>query len=394
MSDGRHGERAHALLSASGSSRWINCPPSARLEEKFPEEPPSDYALEGTLAHEFGDVGLQRCVSKITPGDHIIKLGPLRQSEYYTDEMEDHVLKYIDYVVSQYEEAKKKTEDAILLIEEQIDLTEYIEEGFGTNDSVIIADDIMEVIDLKYGQGIQVSAEDNPQLKLYGLGSLQNAILMYGIKTVKLTIVQPRLDWISSWEISAKDLIKWGEKVVKPTAKIAFAGEGKQKAGDHCKWCKAKAKCRVLADDNLELTKYDFQDPQLLEDNEILEIYVKEKRFTDWLNSINAYVLSKAIEGKKWEGYKVVEGRRNRSWADLEKVIVKLQDNAYSDEDIFKARQLRGIGDIEKLVGKKDFPEFMGDLVIKKAGKPTLAFDTDERPLADGLSQAKKDFDD
>lgn len=393
MSDGRHGERAHALLSASGSSRWINCPPSARMEEEFPEEPPSSYALEGTLAHEFGDIGLQLNVGKLSVDQYTPKQDKLRQSEFYTDDMGGYVQEYIEYVMNQYEEAKKKTSDAILLIEDEIDLTDYIEDGFGTNDAAIIADDVLEVIDLKYGMGIQVSADDNSQLKLYGIGALQNAMLMYDIKTVKLTIVQPRLDWIDSWEISAEELLQWGEEVVKPVAKIAYAGEGDQKAGDHCKWCKVKPKCRVLAEDNLELAKYDFKDPKLLEDHEILEIYVKEKRFADWLNGINAYVLAKALQGKKWKGYKVIEGRRSRVWTDKEKVIEKLQDEAYTDDDIFKAQTLRGIGDIEKLIGKKDFEGVMGDLVKRNPGKPTIALESDKRPLMDGAAQAKKDFD-
>ena len=299
-------------------------------------------------------------------------------------------MKYVDYVMEQYQVAKKITPDAILSIEDKIDLTEYIEDGFGSNDAAIIADSTLYVSDLKYGTGIRVQADNNSQLMLYGLGALLKASLMYDIDTVSLNIIQPRLDHVSAWKISAEDLFNWGEEQVKPRAELAYAGEGELCAGDWCKWCKAKAPCRALHDKNLELAKHDFKDPKLLSDKELMAVYKQLHLLTDWAKAVKSYLLKEAIGGKKWEGHKVVAGKSNRKWVDEEKIKEILREEMFEDEKFLNTK-LKGLGDIEKLVGKADFDELLGEHIEKPEGKPTLVPDSDKRKPF-GLGEAQEDF--
>ena len=379
----KHSTRKHALLSASGSSRWLNCPPSARLEEKYPEST-SKYAEEGTLAHELAELELQKSFTGYIPWhsyDEQKKM--IEESKLYLPEMADYVDTYVSYVLLA---AKSNA----LFIEDKIDLIEFIEEGFGTCDAIIVGDGVLEVIDLKYGKGIRVEAKENSQLMLYGLGAYYKHELTYDIKKIKLTIVQPRLDHISTWEIAPKKLMAWGNKVVKKQAKLAYAGEGDFNPGDHCQWCKAKPRCKALAASNLEIARHDFVDPAELTDKELLEVFEKQSLLVDWVKSVATYLLDKALEGKKWTGFKVVEGRANRKWSDVDKVGKVLSLEGHSEAEIFNTK-LKGLGDIEKLVGKDNFTALLGKLVIKPQGAPTLVADTDKRPGM-GLAQAKEDF--
>lgn len=391
-----HSSRKHALLSASGASRWMNCTPSARLEDKFMESGggsgDSEYAKEGTLAHEFGDVNLRYLNGEIDKKVLDKELQKLRSSEYYTDEMEDEVDKYVTYVWETFLSAQRKTPDAELKIEERLDFSHLVEGGFGTGDGTVIADGVLDVQDLKYGKGIQVYAKENPQLMLYGSGALRQWELMYDIHTVRLTIIQPRLDHIDSWDISVEDLIEWGEKKVKPLAAKAYKGEGVQKAGDWCKFCKVKAMCATLAAKNIKLAQHDFKDPHLLSEKQLMEVYKQIPMLKDWASSVEDYILDEAKKGKQWPGYKVVEGRSNRKWADEEAIKKVLAEEGFREEDYLKM-SLEGIGKIEKLLGKPDFAEKLNEYVIKPPGKPTLAEESDKRP-AMGIEQAKQDFKD
>lgn len=386
-----HKERAHALLSASGASRWMNCTPSARLEDaEKTEDTGSVYAQEGTLAHELGDLNLQLwhadCAGRIKIRAQIAEL---RKDKLYTDEMEEQVQKYTDYVGEQFTAAKKSDRSSILIIEEKVPLP--YEGGFGTCDANVISDGVLEIIDLKYGKGVKVSAVDNPQLKLYGLGALEIYDFIYSVDKVRLTIVQPRLDHISSWEISAEDLLQWCEDEVKPKAKLAFAGEGETCAGDWCKWCKVKAKCRALANQNLAIAKHEFKDPKLLTDDEILEVYKQISTLTDWANSVSAHVLAEALAGKKWEGYKLVEGRSVRKWKDQKETIEHFRKMGLPSTD-YSEPKLFGIGAMEKKLGKVRFAEEVAPkCVIKPQGKPTIALDSDKRPAL-GIELAKEEF--
>lgn len=395
-----HSERAHALLSASGAERWLNCTPSARLSEDFPDET-SVFAAEGTLAHEFADIGLKLASGQLTKRKHSLALKALREDDLYTDEMEDEVQKYIDYVSEEFIDAKRRSKDAQLIIEERVDMTDYIDEGFGTNDAVILADGVLEVVDLKYGKGVKVSADDNPQLKLYALGSLAYKEMLFDIHTVKLTIVQPRLDSISSYTLSVEDLKEWGENIVKPRAKLAFAGEGEFAVGDWCKWCKAKAICVAMAEANLKEAQLEFADLEdtdeidlpvvvTMTDEQLLNIYEKASRISDWLSAIETHIKQTAMEGKVWEGYKLVEGRSVRKYSDEAKVLEALLDAGYDSKEV-EVTKVKTLSQIEKLLGKVKFTEVLADLVIKPQGAPTLAPITDKRPAL-GMDSAEADF--
>lgn len=386
----QHETRKHALLSASGSSRWLNCTPSARLEEKRKESETSVYAQEGTLAHEFGDICLRNFNGEISSKVFTTEMSKLRKDKLYTKEMEPEVGKYINYVTESFNVARSKTPGAILIVEERLDFSHIVENGFGTGDACIIADGVLWVIDLKYGKGVRVEATNNPQLKLYGLGALRAFELMYDIHTVRLVVMQPRLDHISEWDISVDDLNNWGAEVVKPKALQAYAGKGTQKAGDWCRWCKVSGMCATLAAKNVALAKHDFKDPHLLSDEQLIDVFGQIPMLQMWAKSVSEHLLAEALEGKDWQGYKVVEGRSNRKWSDDEKAIKILRGKKFPRKDYINSK-LKGIGDIQKLVGKEEFEPLLGEVVIKPPGKPTFVSEKDKRP-AMGISQAKKDF--
>lgn len=392
MAEVDHSSRAHALLSASGASRWLNCTPSARLEEKYQESKQSVYAEEGTLAHEFGQLNIQFAVGHITAKTHGTEIKRLRKHKLYSTEMEPEVQKYVDYVIETYNVVKQTCPDAILLIEERLDYSHLVEGGFGTGDICIIADGVLYVIDLKYGKGVQVDADENSQLKLYGCGALRKFEMLYDIHTIQLVIVQPRLDHISEYQLSADALNAWGEEIVKPKAALAYKGEGNQIAGSWCKFCKVKAMCKALANQNTQLAKHDFADPNLLSDEELIAIYDQIPMLVDWANAVGEHILATALKGKQWPGHKVVEGKSNRKWLDEEKVKNNLFDIGYTETEYLNIK-LKGIGDIEKLVGKKTFPELFGAYVIKPQGAPTLVPIADKRPALGSVEQAKNDFD-
>jgi len=390
--DVNHAVRAHALLSASGASRWIACSPSARLEETF-ENKSSSFAEEGTLAHELAELEL-RYQTGLSYDEYAIGLKAVTKNDIYSPEMSDYVQKHVDYVIEQFTEAKRLTPDAVLLIETKVDITHLIEEGFGTCDVIIIADGVLEVIDLKYGLGVRVEAEENKQLMLYGSGALEAYDMLYDIHTVRLTITQPRMDSISSWEISAEDLRQWGEDVVKPAALKAYAGEGDQVTGDHCKFCRASARCKAQADLALAAAQEDFKDPQLLTDEELVDIYTKIPNIDAWFSKVRTYLFEEALAGKKWPDHKLVDGQNRRAWKD-ENEVKKILSMDYDDVHFLTEPKLKGITDIEKLVTKKMFPSLLGDVVIFKKTSPSLVHVSDKRPeLLSAEAQAMKDFDD
>ena len=373
-----HKSRKHALLSASGSSRWLNCTPSARLEEGFANSE-SVYAAEGTLAHEFAELMLRHINGELTLRKYNFRVKKLKKMALYSTEMDAEVEKYVEYVLEQHSVAFNEFGYSDLLIEEKIDLTHYIPDGFGTNDSVIIADDVAEVIDLKYGKGVVVYAKENSQLMLYGLGALREHELSYDIETIRLTIVQPRLNHVDSWDISADDLRKWGESIVKPKAKAADLGEGLQQAGPWCKWCRAKAKCATIAAHHLKLAKHEFKSPHLLTDDNILEVYKQQKELVDWAKSVSDYVLKEALKGKKWNGFKLVEGRSNRTITDKTKAAEILLDGGYT-ADKFMVSKFTTLSALEKLVGKQELTTLLAGVLVKPKGKPTLVDNNDKRP--------------
>jgi hypothetical protein len=362
------------------------------MEEKFPYKD-SAYAAEGTLAHEFAELIL-RIKTHTGHLDQRKKwqkaFDNFKKHDLYTDDMLEHVEKYTEYVLAEWYAACQKVPDTVLLIEEKLDYTEYVKEGFGTGDAIIISDGVLEVTDLKYGRGVVVEAKENKQEMLYGLAALRKYEILYDIHTVRLTIVQPRLDSISSWDISADDLIDWAENTVREQAKKAYAGIGVCNPGNWCRFCKAKPVCKAVADENMKLAAKDFEEPKILTDEELLEVYNQVDALVDWSNSVKQYLLDEALKGKKWEGLKLVEGRANRKWQDESKAISALLSHGCDQNDIVNVK-IKGIGDIEKLVGKADFPKVMGEFVIKPQGKPTLVNESDKRPAL-GVDSAKEDF--
>lgn len=389
-----HENRPHALLSASGSSRWINCTPSAKLEEKYGKQTTSVYAQEGTLAHEISELYIKHDIlHSIDAEEFSHQLEILMENELFNEEMLSVIPIYVDYCASEYKSAKSQNSEAIMEIEQKLDLTEYVPESFGTADCIIISDGTIEVIDLKYGKGVPVYADANRQLMLYGLGALRKFDVMYDIQNIKLTIVQPRINNISTWQISVKDLMHWAETELKPAAKLAFEGKGEIKAGSWCKFCSVKNQCKALAEQQLEIAKYEFKKPEFLSDDEISDILKRAHKFIEWINSIEEYAQTEAYNGNKvWPGFKVVEGISRRKWVDEEKVIDTIYSRfpELSDDQIFNTK-LVSISQIEKLLGKKTVQEKLGDVIIKPQGKPTLVPDTDKRPSI-GIEDAINDF--
>jgi hypothetical protein len=389
-----HSQRDHALLSASGASRWLNCTPSARLEDEHGEKKGSVYAQEGTLAHELAELYIKRdTLLVISEQEFNQRLEEIMANELFNEEMLDVVPTYTDYCAAQLVEAKTVNPLAVMEIEQKLDLTDFVPESFGTADCVIINDNLMEVIDLKYGKGVPVYAEWNKQLMLYGLGALQKYDTMYDISEVRLTIVQPRINNISSWQISVEELRKWAEEELKPKAELAFEGKGELNAGEWCRFCAVRNQCRKLYEQQLEIAKYEFAEPPLLTDDEIVDIIRRAPRLIEWTNSITEYAQSKAItEDKQWPGLKLVEGVSRRKWVDEDKAssAIFARCPELTEDDIFSMK-LKPITSIEKVVGKTRFSKLLSDVVIKPQGKPTLVPLEDKRP-AMGYSQAKIDF--
>lgn len=390
----KHSERSHALLSASGAGRWLNCTPSAKLEDEYGEKKSSVYAAEGTLAHELSELYIARDIlGSITEQDFDARLEEVMANDLFSEEMLEVIPIYTDYCAAQLAEAKTINQLACMDIEQKLDLTEYVPESFGTADCVIINDDLMEVIDLKYGKGVPVYADWNKQLMLYGLGALHKYDTMYDITEVRLTIVQPRIDNISSWQISAEELREWAEEELKPRAELAFEGKGELNAGDWCRFCAVRNQCRKLYEQQLEVAKHEFADPEFLTDEEIADIVRRTPKLVEWANSIAEYAQTKAItENKTWPGLKLVEGVSRRKWLDEDKAsnAIFARCPELSEDEIFNM-ELKPITSIEKIVGKKRFEEILSDVVIKPQGKPTLVPLEDKRP-AMGYGQAQMDF--
>lgn len=369
------------MLSSSGSDRWMKCTPSARLEAKE-KESTSVYAEEGTLAHEIGELKIKKQLGTLTTRSFNAKMKKLRQHELYQDEMEEYTDAYADYVIMVSNEAAKVTPDSMVAVESKLDFSDWVQEGFGTGDAVIIADGTLEVMDLKYGKGVPVSAENNSQMMLYGLGAYHEFSPLYDIQNIRVHVVQPRLDNISVWEISKEDLLDWANNTVKPRAELAWKGEGEFCAGDHCRFCRVKATCRERAEANLKMAQLEFKAGPLLTDEEIPEVIRKADELAKWAEDVKKYAFEEAKNGKKWEGFKLVRGRSNRIFTDTNNVVKVLEKEGYNEDQIF-TKKVNGIGAIEKLVGKKNFPDLLGNFVHKPEGKPTLVPESDKREAID-----------
>lgn len=376
MSHPAHAERAHALLGASKAEQWINCPPSARLQENVPDRR-SEYADEGTSAHELSELKIRNQILEELGFEAIEKF--TNSNPYYSAEMEDATQRYVDFVAERYNEALVRSSDAVLLLEERLDFSHLVPEGYGTGDVVIIADGVMEIIDLKYGKGVPVSAVGNPQMRLYALGALEGFGWMYDIREIHMTIVQPRLDSISTDVIDVDSLQDWGETIVRPAAELAWKGEGEFKAGSHCRWCKVKGNCRARADANMEALAYEFQDPALLTLEEVGQILHIADQLQAWAKDVQEFAQEQALKGEKVPGWKLVEGRSVRKITDELALLEALDSNGFPKDSVTETKLL-GISKLEKIVGKKQLETIAGDLIQKPPGKPVLVPETDKRP--------------
>ena len=375
----------HAFLSASSSHKWLVCSPSAKMEAAFHDEG-SSYAAEGTEAHALAEKRLQ----------HFLNKGKLiaRKPKEVSPEMWEATGQYVDICVEKIGEARAVSPDAEVFVERRLDFSPWVPEGFGTGDLVLVSDKYIEVVDLKYGKGVEVVAKGNPQMRLYGLGAYNELGMLYGAKNIRMTIVQPRLDHIDSEELSLEELLSWGE-TIKPLAKKAFDGEGEPVPGKHCQsaFCRCRNTCRAFSEYMLAGIKTDFASSELLPE-ETAAIILKAKAVKKWLESVEEYALAKALKGEKWPGLKLVEGRSNRKITDENEAAKLLREAGFADEVIYKPQALQTLTDLEKLVGKAKLGNLLAKIIEKPRGKPTLASVEDKRPALDLKPVAKSDFDD
>lgn len=386
---------AHAILSASGAKMWIACGPSARLGAEVPDES-SEYALEGTIAHAICE-GILRSDHKLF--SRAIKAKVKKEfgkdfDKFFNKSMLRYCEQFVDLVL------EDKPEKYVLLVEHKLDTSSHIPEGFGTMDAAAIylkTDDgkrwywVLEIYDLKYGKGVPVSAIENEQQMIYALGVLNDFGYIFPIEKVIMHIFQPRIDNNTVYEMDIFDLYEWGEEVLKPAAALAFAGRGEFKAGKHCTFCKVKATCRAFAEFNLEMAKNDFASAVLLDDFEFMEIYENSGLFEGWIKAVREHAIKEALKGKKWPGYKIVEGKSNRGYSNEQLVAAKLVKAGFELEDIYKPNEIYGLGELEDHIGPDAFTNYVLPLLIKPAGKPTLAPIDVDKPV---FNRAKSDFED
>lgn len=385
-----HAERPHALLSASAAHRWLACPPSARLCEQFPDTT-SEYAAEGTLAHELAELKLRKA----------LKLGNLNAREFnkrrkeieshplYSAEMDTYTDQYVDYVLGIVHDYRIPP---YVTVEKRIDYSVYAPEGFGTGDCIVIGGETLHIIDLKYGKGVRVSGEGNPQMRLYALGALQEYGFLYPIAQIHTAIVQPRLDSISEETISVDDLLAWGASI-KPIAEMAYRGEGEFKAGEHCRFCRAKSVCRARAEQYLALEEFGQAKPPLITDSEVGEILRRAKALAEWVADLEEYALQQCLAGNEIPGWKAVEGRGSRQYVDLDAAFKALID-AGVDEAVLYERKPLSVAQLEKVLGKAQYRQLLEEpgLVRKEPGKPTLVPESDKRPAITAKITAQEAF--
>jgi hypothetical protein len=363
----------HAYLSASASHRWLACPPSAKLCANIADQT-SEYAQQGTNCHELCAYLVEKALGRNAAD-------PTENLTFYDAEMQNCAEEYRNYVLEQIEAAREFCKDPQIMIEQRLDFSRWVENGFGTGDCVIVADELLQIIDYKHGLGVLVSAGDdehggNSQMMCYALGALELFDGIYDINQVKMTIFQPRRENISTYTISKEQLLKWADEILAPTAQLAYVGEGEFHAGDHCRFCKVKATCRKRAEYNLELAKYDFEMPATLDNTEIAAILPRIDEMISWGNDIKEYALKQAQFGVHFDGWKMVEGRSNRKFTDEAAVASKVKDAGYDPYE----KKLLGITAMSTLLGKKKFEELLGELIYKPPGKPTLVPESDKRP--------------
>ena len=369
--------KGHAILSASSSDRWLHCPPSARLCEAY-EDKGSDYAAEGTDAHTLCEYRLKQALG--IPAED-----PIENLSWYNEEMEECAAGYAAYVVELLEAAKQACSDPVVMIEQRVDFSRWVQEGFGTADCILIADGVLNIVDYKHGKGVEVSAVANPQMQLYALGALEIFDGIYDIDTVRMTIFQARKSNISVDQMDKAGLYEWADTELTQKAHLAYEGQGDFSCGEWCRFCKAKAECRERATANLALARYEFQAPALLDDEEIADILGKVDALTAWASDVKEYALQQAISGKEWTGWKLVEGRSNRKYTSEAAVAAAVESAGFDPYE----RKVLGVTAMQKLLGKTRFEELLAPYIEKPQGKPALVPESDKRPA---MNTAKNDF--
>ena len=367
----------HAVLSASSSERWLNCPPSARLCEAY-EDKGSDYAAEGTDAHTL-------CEHRLKQALGIPAEDPIENLSWYNEEMEECAAGYAAYVMELLETAKLTCSDPVVMIEQRVDFSRWVQDGFGTADCILIADGVLNIVDYKHGKGVEVSAEGNTQLSLYSLGALEIFDGIYDIDRVCVHIFQPRKSNVVSSMMDKSDLYEWADTELTQKAQLAYEGQGNFSCGEWCRFCKAKAECRERAEANLALARYEFQPPALLDDEEIADILGKVDALTAWASDVKEYALQQAVSGKEWTGWKLIEGRSNRKYTSEAAVATTVEGAGFDPYE----RKVLGITAMQKMLGKARFEELLAPYIEKPQGKPTLMPESDKRPA---MNTAKNDF--
>jgi len=381
----------HAILSPSSAERWLSCTPSARLSELYPDTA-GEAAIEGTVAHSLGETLIRLETDAANRNKYAVELSEIEKSEYFNVDMLEYMTDYKDFVISQYEQAKLCTKDAELIIEDRLDLTKWVKDGFGTADAQIIADGELDIIDLKYGRGVKVDAIENKQMMLYALGAVEKAKLFYDIKNVKMTIYQPRMNNISSYRIAVADLYDFANNELKPKAELAYAGKGDFVVGKHCQFCRAKVRCRAYANKQKEIEKFEFRNVEVLSDDEIAEILRIADSVSKWLKDVQDYALNEAVnKGTKFKGFKLIQSAGRRRYIDEDAVLERLKENGY-DEALLTERKLLSITAMERALTKKKFNELLNDLVEKPEGNPKLVEESDSHPEWNRLEVAQEDF--
>lgn len=385
----------HSLLSPSSASRWIACPGSARATEHIPDKS-GVAADEGTLAHSIGELIIRGSMGWVTGKEYDRQLKMLKKHELYAPAMLEHCSDYATFVMEQYHDLNAASNGrAELILESRVDLSRWIPEpgSGGTTDATILAPGILIVNDLKYGKGVHVSAQENKQLMLYGLGALDEHELIYGIERIELNIFQPRLDNVSHYATTTAELLQWASDELVPAAIAAWGGVDAFEAGEHCRFCRMRTMCRTNAEYRLKNTELFPAPANSLSDAELVDIFRAAKGTIDWLDAVKTFMLEAANHGREWPGLKMVRSRANRKYTDPEAVIQKLVGDGY-DRNALVNEKIIGIGDMEDYLGKKTFATLLDGLVEKPKGAPTLVDESDPRPAIDRNEDAIADFND
>lgn len=383
---------SHALLSPSSASRWINCPPSALLNAEAGDRD-TVFTREGTLAHAVAELKARKHFIGMGPQKYGAALRKLKADELWQDEMDGHTDAYLDALK---DIAATFAEMPYVALEQQVDFSEYVPEGFGTADCIMIGGEVLHIVDFKYGKGVDVSAEDNPQLKLYAMGAIEQYMAFYDIFTVRMTIVQPRIKREpDTWELPARDLLRWAEDVVKPAAALAAAGEGEFAEGDWCRWCAVRGNCRKRAEAQLDLARQDFRLPPLLTDEEVGQALTLGRRLKTWLSDLEEYALTACLNGSDVPGWKAVEGRAVRAWTDQDAAFKAAKLAGVPEEMLYK-REPVSLAQLEKIMGKKEFAKVFTQpkamFVVTPPGKPTLVTADDKRKAITNKPDPEDDF--